>query len=120
CSLQAIDSYALRGLVPSNVCFSDAYLSHRDLPSFPTRRSSDLGFGSASCTHCAMTSSCAHGRKVPRPRSSCTRPICRRASSPSRSEEHTSELQSRGHLVCRLLLEKKNCRNGRNNVPSNC
>src|SRR5690625_6462296 len=33
------------------------------------------------------------------------------ASSPrrvARSEEHTSELQSRGHLVCRLLLEKKN------------
>src|SRR5690625_6765793 len=28
--------------------------------------------------------------------------ICQR-----RSEEHTSELQSRGHLVCRLLLEKK-------------
>src|SRR5437870_6560801 len=27
-----------------------------------------------------------------------------------RSEEHTSELQSRGHLVCRLLLEKKNHR----------
>src|SRR5690625_6444728 len=27
-----------------------------------------------------------------------------------RSEEHTSELQSRGHLVCRLLLEKKNTR----------
>src|SRR5690625_6735358 len=26
----------------------------------------------------------------------------------NRSEEHTSELQSRGHLVCRLLLEKKN------------
>src|SRR5437870_8081838 len=25
----------------------------------------------------------------------------------NRSEEHTSELQSRGHLVCRLLLEKK-------------
>src|SRR5437870_10013842 len=34
---------------------------------------------------------------------------CLRASSAcfSRSEEHTSELQSRGHLVCRLLLEKK-------------
>src|SRR5207253_11125724 len=31
-------------------------------------------------------------------------PICR---GPNRSEEHTSELQSRGHLVCRLLLEKK-------------
>src|SRR3989442_5865962 len=27
---------------------------------------------------------------------------------PSRSEEHTSELQSRPHLVCRLLLEKTN------------
>src|SRR5258708_39225406 len=30
-----------------------------------------------------------------------------RASAPSRSEEHTSELQSPDHLVCRLLLEKK-------------
>src|SRR5687768_18187666 len=29
-----------------------------------------------------------------------------------RSEEHTSELQSRLHLVCRLLLEKKNARSG--------
>src|SRR5690625_6961175 len=28
-----------------------------------------------------------------------------------RSEEHTSELQSRGHLVCRLLLEQKIARN---------
>src|SRR5690625_6641623 len=28
-----------------------------------------------------------------------------------RSEEHTSELQSRGHLVCRLLLENKNSDN---------
>src|SRR2546430_5948725 len=27
-----------------------------------------------------------------------------------RSEEHTSELQSQSNLVCRLLLEKKNCR----------
>src|SRR5215510_16612797 len=33
--------------------------------------------------------------------------IAAMASRPSRSEEHTSELQSRGHLVCRLLLEKK-------------
>src|SRR5215510_16111824 len=31
----------------------------------------------------------------------------RRPGSGGRSEEHTSELQSRGHLVCRLLLEKK-------------
>src|ERR1041385_1721427 len=34
-------------------------------------------------------------------------PITRSAAS-SRSEEHTSELQSRLHLVCHLLLEKKN------------
>src|SRR5437762_9675970 len=31
----------------------------------------------------------------------------------SRSEEHTSELQSPMYLVCRLLLEKKNCENSR-------
>src|SRR5207253_8539214 len=30
----------------------------------------------------------------------------------ARSEEHTSELQSRGRLVCRLLLEKKNIHEG--------
>src|SRR3989442_12034435 len=35
---------------------------------------------------------------------------------PDRSEEHTSELQSRPHLVCRLLLEKKNT-SPRRNVP---
>src|SRR2546429_5078524 len=33
---------------------------------------------------------------------------CPRAVARERSEEHTSELQSRLHLVCRLLLEKKN------------
>src|SRR5207253_7456447 len=32
---------------------------------------------------------------------------CRSRQAHPRSEEHTSELQSRGHLVCRLLLEKK-------------
>src|SRR3712207_8608969 len=31
-----------------------------------------------------------------------------RLAAPGRSEEHTSELQSRQYLVCRLLLEKKN------------
>src|SRR2546429_7319765 len=35
------------------------------------------------------------------------RAVCRAR---ARSEEHTSELQSRLHLVCRLLLEKKKCR----------
>src|SRR5437870_13878034 len=34
-----------------------------------------------------------------------------RLQSDTRSEEHTSELQSRGHLVCRLLLEKKKKKN---------
>src|SRR5690625_6412607 len=35
-------------------------------------------------------------------------PVIYQISHANRSEEHTSELQSRGHLVCRLLLEKKN------------
>src|SRR5690625_6213813 len=38
---------------------------------------------------------------------SITKPISLRVQQLERSEEHTSELQSRGHLVCRLLLEKK-------------
>src|SRR2546426_6009480 len=49
------------------------------------------------------TSSCA-GRPTRRlPSSAPCEPSCRR----SRSEEHTSELQSPCNLVCRLLLEKK-------------
>src|SRR5436309_5021128 len=52
------------------------------------------------------------GSRAPRPRSSAARASCATpARSPtrrsSRSEEHTSELQSRENLVCRLLLEKK-------------
>src|SRR5690606_41676952 len=51
-----------------------------------------------------------------RPTAARPRPECRQASGrttpaaacPGRSEEHTSELQSRENLVCRLLLEKKN------------
>src|SRR2546429_6907025 len=37
----------------------------------------------------------------------CDRAQCSAAERHRRSEEHTSELQSRLHLVCRLLLEKK-------------
>src|SRR4051794_12405982 len=48
----------------------------------------------------------AAARRSPRPR---CRPSRARATS-RRSEEHTSELQSPVHLVCRLLLEKKNSR----------
>src|SRR5690349_22025997 len=82
-----------------------ATTQHR--PSFPTRRSSDLARHTV-------------GRRRP-PRQRCSvrlRPGRRcgsggggqdRTAFPAgdRSEEHTSELQSRRDLVCRLLLEKK-------------
>src|SRR5690625_7102892 len=48
---------------------------------------------------------------LPEPETSCIFTSCSLAyfltEGIARSEEHTSELQSRGHLVCRLLLEKK-------------
>src|SRR5690625_6091775 len=59
---------------------------------------------------------CSHARAWGRRDSNTTWPPGRRArwiprrvadQASSRSEEHTSELQSRGHLVCRLLLEKQ-------------
>src|SRR3989442_11533643 len=37
-----------------------------------------------------------------------------------RSEEHTSELQSRPHLVCRLLLEKKKKYHGNSSTSTTC
>src|SRR5215217_3727782 len=46
----------------------------------------------------------SHPRRSPRPRCSSAP---RRPPTSVRSEEHTSELQSRQYLVCRLLLEKK-------------
>src|SRR2546422_1138355 len=54
------------------------------------------------------------------PRSRATRPPPRRSKRErrvDRSEEHTSELQSRLHLVCRLLLEKKK-KNERTNAST--
>src|SRR5690606_40315763 len=101
---------------------------HRHLPpppppSFPTRRSSDLipntsspGPSTAAATPstvCRPTA--AHltrrtprircgGKNSPRRRSRHSTTV---AWSLRRSEEHTSELQSRENLVCRLLLEKK-------------
>src|SRR3712207_8937524 len=57
--------------------------------------------------------------RSPKPQSSrrSMRTTCGRPSTPaaasSRSEEHTSELQSRQYLVCRLLLEKKKSRDSR-------
>src|SRR5690606_41855750 len=96
--------------------------AHRHLHSFPTRRSSDLPPHSGPTEGQALNL-----RRGARPRR--TRPDrpdfignVQRKKSPwlkksrstgpsrccSRSEEHTSELQSRENLVCRLLLEKKN------------
>src|SRR5439155_20241840 len=50
----------------------------------------------------------AHGRLAGRRlRDRSARRFGSHAVAKTRSEEHTSELQSRGHLVCRLLLEKK-------------
>src|SRR5439155_27216808 len=85
-------------------------------PLFPTRRSSDLGRYHASNARTRRSSGKRYIHTsatviVPMPprRTAGTVPSSA-ALSParnSRSEEHTSELQSRGHLVCRLLLEKK-------------
>src|SRR5690606_41700987 len=66
----------------------------------------------ATPTTCSRSRRCTATGTPSRSRSpcrSCGRPARRRRTrSPrSRSEEHTSELQSRENLVCRLLLEKK-------------
>src|SRR5437660_12921610 len=53
--------------------------------------------------HDALPICCGQGR----PGGSPPRWRAPSSSASARSEEHTSELQSRGHLVCRLLLEKK-------------
>src|SRR2546422_4249662 len=55
----------------------------------------------------AQRSPCRSARRTRRRRPGIRPCACRRTRSPRRSEEHTSELQSRLHLVCRLLLEKK-------------
>src|SRR5258708_21091805 len=66
---------------------------------FPTRRSSDL--------HPRMAQLRQHGGLATEPLDDDLVGTTRSTSS-GRSEEHTSELQSPDHLVCRLLLEKKN------------
>src|SRR3712207_9304952 len=56
-------------------------------------------------TRPSLRCSWRHGRQSVRDRAAAWRG---RSCSRRRSEEHTSELQSRQYLVCRLLLEKKN------------
>src|SRR5205814_9704634 len=104
---------------------SNGHPLHRTLHSFPTRRSSDLIFGVirglAGCRFMAVgraprfRKELSMNRKMPPLQmnklcilgswSQCMRKNERR------SEEHTSELQSLRHLVCRLLLEKKKINN---------
>src|SRR5205809_7298983 len=89
--------------------FFSSYLHPRDLHSFPTRRSSDLQIPA---------------REQVRERER-VRPVISRHRSTltshivTRSEEHTSELQSRLHLVCRLLLEKKKKKKKINHATDN-
>src|SRR5690606_42158969 len=90
---------------------------HRGLHSFPTRRSSDLRMTSsgrwAREAASAVRGSAAGLAPGSSERLSAAGPGYSRigayvgSCSRVRSEEHTSELQSRENLVCRLLLEKK-------------
>src|SRR3712207_9419309 len=73
---------------------------HDALPIF-SRRPAPSGTSGA----CAAASSSKESGQ--RYASSTTTPTILPSSRPRRSEEHTSELQSRQYLVCRLLLEKK-------------
>src|SRR5690554_7651410 len=92
--------------------------------SFPTRRSSDLivaarvaiGSVASSGVNQRITTRMPTAVKAPAAgvRAPASKFTTEREKPPVtgipalRSEEHTSELQSRPHLVCRLLLEKKN------------
>src|SRR5437879_12467473 len=77
--------------LPSSFLFQCSR-DHRALHSFPTRRSSDLRI--------------CHRRENLRSLADVSLGYLYRLGK-SRSEEHTSELQSPMYLVCRLLLEKK-------------
>src|SRR5690606_42144312 len=100
-----------------------ARVSHRALHSFPTRRSSDLA-GGKRFGKCGQPA-CSRNRRS-QWRHQCFQvaadevlvcefpgrdfrvfKFCVERQNFFRSEEHTSELQSRENLVCRLLLEKK-------------
>src|SRR5207253_11218198 len=80
---------------------------HRDLHSFPTRRSSDLRSSKRQRASMCMSLRSAPGKLSPLAHAGTPTRCLSTIALAMRSEEHTSELQSRGHLVCRLLLEKK-------------
>src|SRR5699024_12292898 len=92
-----------------SICSSDIISSLRDPHSFPTRRSSDLAirrFAEMNMQEraAAIAENPLYGRIICRCETITEAEIVEAV----RSEEHTSELQSRFDLVCRLLLEKKN------------
>src|SRR5690606_40468201 len=101
------------GAVPSRVSLRALASSrlHMHLHSFPTRRSSDLLVihrstdlvGSFEQLGAVRGEQCLVGRDDIRATGERGQQVAARR----RSEEHTSELQSRENLVCRLLLEKK-------------
>src|SRR5438067_9790334 len=85
---------------------------NRNLHSFPTRRSSDLNRRGPRCRRTQQVPTRPPGRRQTRRCGESPLPSPRRGeggptSTCLRSEEHTSELQSRFDIVCRLLLEKK-------------
>src|SRR5690606_41475047 len=94
------------------------YCDPLPLPSFPTRRSSDLVIGAASCGDDDDGNGVDDGveQDLSEGVDDLSQDLSEGVSDASdeieeqvdRSEEHTSELQSRENLVCRLLLEKKN------------
>src|SRR5436305_8057298 len=96
----------IRGYHSLSSFFFYCYGDHRDLHSFPTRRSSDLLQGIGPFIDAVVTHMAGIPKKLDRLQMGVRSRI--ELLRDHRSEEHTSELQSRPHLVCRLLLEKKN------------
>src|SRR5207244_7771023 len=97
--------------------------THRPLHSFPTRRSSDLGekiwiVKLHNTTAADMAQKLGEVFQVAGgvPGKGVGGAVPPATWNTSRSEEHTSELQSPDHLVCRLLLEKKNLRSKNESV----
>src|SRR5690606_39292451 len=105
-------------------CLSYCPRAHRTLLSFPTRRSSDLPWARSPLDPdfvpytCALTTALCGKPTLMEEFGGCTAQPGEESYVWSwtaygeprdqfRSEEHTSELQSRENLVCRLLLEKK-------------
>src|SRR5437762_12425179 len=81
--------------------FFYCYVDHRDLHSFPTRRSSDLHYPDVGLEPYIGLEQDASAITA------FTAFYVPALQAVKRSEEHTSELQSPMYLVCRLLLEKK-------------